>query len=131
MSADSSIQELADAWIAAQECSLHDAPAIQQVIHLSLEDAELGWSFVENVHAKQVSEKVRTMLAVGPLEDLLVYFPEQVFPRVKNLAARDETFRALLRNVWLDGNDSPIWREFYELAGSEPPFRPGWDKDAD
>ena len=122
-------KELAAAWIADQESSRH-GPAGLRVVSIAHDDPELCWRFIEEVHWARASKEVRDLLAAGPLEDLLVYFPDQFFPRVKELAERDERFRALLRGVWLDGDDSPIWREFYVLAGIEAPFPPGWRKDA-
>jgi hypothetical protein len=120
--------EIAESWIAAQEASDHGSWAIQAVINLAYRDPELCWDIVERIHAKRISDSVRSSLAAGPIEDLLVFHPLQFFPRVKALAARDETFKSMLTHVWLDGNDSPIWQEFYELAGANPPFPPGWDK---
>ena len=124
------IEDLVTAWIDAEQNSLHDSAAIRALIHLPYEDADLCWSFIEAAHARHLSEKVRDALAAGPLEDLLVHFPQQIFPRVRALAERDDVFRRMLGSVWLDGNDSPIWREFYELAGTQPPFPPGWDTEA-
>src|SRR5690349_19542559 len=123
-----SLDALANAWIDAQERSQHASAAVQTVIELSEDDPEVLWRLVEVIHSKELSRQVRDMLAAGRLEDLLVYFPDKIFPKVKALAQRDQAFRAMLAGVWLDGNDSPIWREFYELAGTQPQFPPAWDK---
>jgi len=120
--------ELADAWIAAQERSVHDSPAIQALIDYSYHDPELCWELVQLIHSRKISAEVRQSLAAGPIEDLLVYHPLGFFPHVKALAACDKKFKQMLGGVWLDGNASPIWREFYEVAGVEPHFPPGWSK---
>ncbi len=111
------LDQLASAWIEAQEQSDHGSPAVQTVIDLSYNDADLCWGFVEAVVKKGMTTEIGGALAAGPVEDLLVYFPTQYFDRVKAAAMTDESFRAALRMVWLDGNDSPLWREFYPMAG--------------
>jgi hypothetical protein len=120
--------EIADAWISAQETNEHESWAIQCLIDMSYRDPQSCWEIVQLIHSRTTTDEVRGTLAAGPLEDLLVHHPEQFFPHVKELAGRDARFKDLLAGVWLDGNDSPIWREFYELAGAEPPFPPGWFK---
>jgi hypothetical protein len=120
--------EIADAWIAAREANEHDSWAIQSLIVMSHDDPKSCWEIVQLIHSRATSDEVRLALAAGPLEDLLVHHPVQCFPQVKELAGRDASFKQTLSGVWLDGNDSPIWREFYELADAQPPFPPGWDK---
>jgi len=65
---------------------------------------------------------VRAILAASPLEDLLVYHGKEFFPKVKAVALKDPLFRQMLGEVWLDKKKSPIWHEFYELAGVTPKF---------
>ena len=119
--------ELVAAWIAAQESEQYSA-AVQALIELPHDDPELCWELVQLIHSRDISDDVRGSLAAGPLEDLLVYHPLQFFPRVKALAEHDSRFRSMLAGVWLDGNDSPIWQEFYAVAGVQPQFPPGWNK---
>jgi len=121
-------KKLVDAWILAQEEGDDESWAIQAMIHMPDDDPELCWELITLIHAEPISESVRAILAASPLEDLLVYHGEEFFPHVRNLALKDPLFRKMLSEIWLDGNSSPIWREFYELAGVKPQFPPGWDK---
>ncbi len=114
--------KLVAAWILAQEEEDDDASAIQAFALLPNEDPELCWELILRIHAEPISEEVRAILAASPLEDLLVYHGKEYFPRVKAIALKDPLFRKMLSGVWLDQKKSPIWREFYELAGVKPKF---------
>jgi hypothetical protein len=113
--------KLVDAWILAQETEDDDARAITAMGDISQWEPELAWDLILRIHAKPLTDEVREMLVASPLEDLLVYHGAAVFPRVKEVALRDPLFRGMLKGVWLDVKVSPIWREFYELAGVAPP----------
>ncbi len=117
--------KLVAAWIAAQEAGEIDSWAITAMGDIPQLEPELGWDLIVRIHAEPISEDVRDMLAASPLEDLLVYHGLQFFPRVKELALRDAAFRGMLQSVWLDAKDSPIAREFYELAGVAAPAPAG------
>ncbi|MGH8617796.1 MAG: DUF6869 domain-containing protein [Burkholderiales bacterium] len=117
--------KLVAAWIAAQEAGEIDSWAITAMGDIPQLEPELGWELIVRIHAVPISEEVRDMLAASPLEDLLVYHGEQFFPRIKELALRDPVFRNMLSSIWLDEKDSPIAREFYELAGVAAPASAG------
>ncbi len=114
--------QLIAAWILAQEEEDDDAQAIQTFALLPNENPALCWELILRIHAEPISKSVRAILAASPLEDLLVYHGKEFFPKVKAVALKDPLFRQMLGEVWLDKKKSPIWQEFYELAGVTPKF---------
>jgi len=125
---------LVGAWIAAQDAEEgskeweENCWASDDLIRLAIDKPDETWDVILRIHAQELSEKVRGMLAAGPLEDLLVYHGEQYIKHVRALALKDPIFKETLAGVWLDANEISICKKFYEIAGVDMPFPEGWSE---
>lgn len=82
----------------------------------SLEQAEKGWSAILGILARRPTEQVLSVLAAGPLEDIIHYWGPNFIDRIERAAWEDVQFRNLLAGVWQSGN-AEIWTRV-QLASS-------------
>jgi len=98
-------ESLVKEWLEAQEAddgsSNENHWSVDYVIDLHIDGkSEELWSFIKNAYTKEISDKVISVLAAGPLEDLLVGHGEKYIDEIETLARQDPSFRNLLRGVW-------------------------------
>lgn len=117
---------LVAAWIEGQaapersELAAKNWWAIEAMFEIPFEQPELAWELILRIHAATDSEEVRTMLAAGPIEDLMEQHGAEFIERVETFARRDPLFRRLLAGVWLSESPRSEWQRFYKAANIEP-----------
>jgi len=70
---------------------------------------ERVWEFILEVYKRELDERVTSVLAAGPVEDLLVHFGPQYIDRVETLAKEDPNFNYLLGGVWKNAMTDDVW----------------------
>lgn len=123
------MEELVDTWIVATERSrlepgrAADNWAIQEVLDMHLrDDHEEIWKIILSITSATDSEWVLDCLGAGPLEDLLIKHAPEYIERISIEAGASPKFKRALASVWLDENDTPLYKSIYSIAGVEPPF---------
>ncbi len=119
------LNRVVDAWVAAQEAEDgtldHEGNwwAVSQVMDWALDgEADLLWAFILTAYKRNISDRVVSVLAAGPLEDLLAKHGPRFIERVEQLARQDETFNSLLGGVWQNTMSDEVW-ERVQAARSE------------
>ena len=114
---ETDLNEIVNAWIAAEEAERGAAEhesnwwAVQQVMDWSFErQGELLWRFILAAYKRDLSDKAVSVLAAGPLEDLLAKEGPAFIQRVEDLARRDPKFNDLLGGVWRNTMTDEIWQ---------------------
>lgn len=72
-------------------------------------DAEDAWITIIEVLSLTPSDEVLSVLAAGPLEDLIAYCGPQFIDRIEIKARQDADFRKLLNGVWQNRTPPEIW----------------------
>lgn len=125
------IAELADTWLAhvcttaytSDHANRSDpSGSIGRVLDICREDPEAAWSFVLCTLADSRSDDVLSILAAGPMEDLLAKHGDRVIERVEFEAHRNPRFAMLLGGVWKNVIDDAIWKRVTAARD-----RRGWD----
>lgn len=129
----SNLESLAREWIAGQAEGGVGSPAWKDrestmlaVLALPEQQPELAWAFILEVLTQQPSEEVLGVLSASLLEDLLTDHGPGFIQRVEAQAKASSVFKRLLGQVWLDPEDTPVWRNVYSIAGVSPPFPEEW-----
>lgn len=110
------LNKIADAWIAGSEAE-RETPeykrnwwALEQVMNWSLDkEPEKLWQFVLTAYKRNFSDRVLSVLAAGPLEDLLARHGADYIEQVERLAETDEKFNLLLGGVWRNSITDEVW----------------------
>ena len=97
--------------------------AIEEFIDLPDKNPELLWSLIQDIINSENDEALLANLAAGPIEDLMCSYGEELIDRVKKEARTNITFKKCIQGVWLNSNDTSVYKMFYEAAGIEPPFK--------
>lgn len=118
---DDKLAEWVGAYIQAQELDVVDYEhplwwAIKKFMDLGESNPEACWLAVLGIVQQMPSEKVLSVLAAGPLEDLIDDHGPQFIDRIENEARRNSVFRTMLRNVWKSGSDD-VWDRVQRAAG--------------
>jgi hypothetical protein len=110
------INQLADLWIAEWEAgkpakiNLENPGPDSIVSELRFDgDHESFWRFILVAYPKEMSRRVFSILAAGPLEDLLADFGNEYIDRVELLARQDPKFNDLLGGVWKNAMTDDVW----------------------
>jgi hypothetical protein len=121
--------ELVKAWIEATEGSENDPGknsdnwAVQKVIEMWLNDEhEQLWATIISITNNTESDWVLECLGAGPLEDLLRTYASNYIDRVAEEVKKSKKFKKALSSVWLDEEDTTLYKKIYEIAEVGPPF---------
>ena len=120
--------KLISSWIAASNADINSPIykennwAIDIFINLPDKNPELLWELIQKIINTEKNENILDNLAAGPIEDLMCNYGEEIIERVKKEAKENVIFKKCIQGVWLDSNDTPVYKQFYEAAGIEPPF---------
>jgi hypothetical protein len=114
---DEELQEVVDAWVAAQEAGGGTPEyernwwAIEKVLGWATpeNDPELLWRFIQAAYRRELAEHVSGMVAASALEDLLSVYGPDYIDRAEVLAREDARFKLLLRGVWRLGMTDDVW----------------------
>ncbi|MDZ7862294.1 DUF6869 domain-containing protein [Acidovorax sp.] len=126
------LDHLVDEWIIGQSHGGVDSaqyqarqPLMLEVMSLPDEAPEMAWQFILAVIARKPPQQVLQVLSALLLEDLLTAHGPLFIERAARQAATCDVFKKLLGDVWLDPEDTPVWRDVYAIAGVKPPFPEG------
>ena len=119
------IDEWVSTWIRYQLACLMDEGAIEDhpdfeaaVMNLGRvisTDAAFGLQFVARAIQQIDKEELLSVLAAGPLEDLLAYHGPSVIAQIEDLANKDSRFRSALFGVWRNTIDAATWERIEKL----------------
>jgi hypothetical protein len=114
---ETELTRIVDAWIAGENADerSHEREshwwAIELVMDWALErQGDHLWRFILAVYKRDLSNKVKAVLAAGPLEDLLAKQGSEFIDRVEELARKDPKFNNLLGGVWQNMMSNEIWQ---------------------
>lgn len=115
---------LIDAWISYNE-ALEDSPEkdtniwAYNVLESTLvyKDPQLSWSLILKILKSDLSDRVFSMLAAGPLEDLLGEHGDTIVPLVDKEAKKNPKFLKLLGGVWKNSISDENWKHIQSLVG--------------
>jgi len=115
MNTQNEVEAWVDAYIAAQSSGrpvqVEDPNwwAIERFMEIDQRDqAEASWIAILRVLARKPSDQVLSVLAAGPLEDLIHYWGPAFIDRIEDAARRDAMFRSLLEGVW-QSSTPEVW----------------------
>ena len=111
------LNRVVESWVAGHECE-NGTPehernwwAVSQVMDWALDgEADLLWLFILTCYKRNISERVVSVLAAGPLEDLLAKHGPMFIERVEELARQDPKFNSLLGGVWQNTMTDEVWK---------------------
>lgn len=111
------LDKIVTAWIAAEKGGRGSDDyetnwwAIEQVLDWMLEgEGDRLWPFILETYKHDLSEDIMSVLAAGPLEDLLAKCGPEYIDRVEELARKDPKFNELLGGVWRSTMTDEIWQ---------------------
>jgi len=113
-------QELSQEWIAAvnsdEKNSDENQTAIDYVMDLPYEEKfdEL-WEFIKYTYKQDINDKVISVLAAGPLEDLLANCGENYIKEIETLSRQEPKFRHLLGGVWQNSMSDTLWQKICKI----------------
>lgn len=122
--------KIASSWIIASESNQSSKIykdnywAIEIMVKLPEDDPLLSWEIINRVLDSTDNKKSLDYLAAGPFELLMCSHGEKFLDLLKE-KAKISKFQELMQGVVLTKADTPIWEEFYKLAGIEPPISNG------
>jgi hypothetical protein len=111
------LNRVVDAWIVGHEAE-RGTPEYERhwwaaslVMDWALDgEADQLWLFILTTYKRNISERVVSVLAAGPLEDLLAKHGAMFIERVEQLARQDEKFNSLLGGVWQSSMSDEVWK---------------------
>ena len=121
-------EKLINAWFVAHDVGTESPVyeenwwAIETFFNLREENPELLWELILQAIKMEKNEKSLSNLAAGPIEDLMCSYGESLIDRVEKEVKSNPSFKNCIKNVWLDSNDTPVYKRFYKAAEIEPPF---------
>ncbi len=81
-------------------------------------NGEAVWEAVLRLMQRELSEQQITLLAAGPVEDLLAHHGARFIDRIEAEAQRSPAFAQLLGGVWQNTIPSDIWQRVEAARGS-------------
>ncbi len=94
---------MAQAWLADD---------IEETMDASRDDPETAWQVILILAKHKLSDDQKSMLAAGPLENLLDLYGSVFIGRVVKEAKVNQSFQELLGGVWRRDIPEAIWKQF-------------------
>lgn len=120
--------EIVQSWMAIQD-NLGGSEAYESNFWAHEELADLSehtprdaWEVILALVEAAKSDELLEAIGAGPLQDLMTLHGEQFISRLEHEAMANRRLRKAMASAWLDADDTPVWKKFYEIAGVEPPF---------
>lgn len=82
-------------------------------------DAEAVWQAVLRILQRKLSEEQISLLAAGPVEDLLALHGARFIDRIEAEAQQSSAFAHVLGGVWRRGMPQEIWRRVEAARGGK------------
>ena len=80
------------------------------------------WRLVEEISSRKLSDRLISVFAAGPLEDLLAQHGALMIERVEIKAKKEQSFASMLGGVWQNDMSGEIWQRVQAAWD-----RRGWD----
>ena len=120
--------KLAKSWIFAQKLGMDSSGykkhrwAVDELIDLADDKPEELRELVLEILKQDSSDEIVKMVGAGPLEDLMVNHGEKYIDRIEEQFLKSDVFKAAMKSVWLDGEDTSLSARFFKIAGTRQPF---------
>jgi hypothetical protein len=114
------IEKLSKEWIGAytnNEKEVEDLHwAVEYEMNLTMnENYEELWEFIKHTYQQKLPQKVISILAADPMEDLLANAGEQYIKQIEELARKDSSFNYLLGGVWQNETPADVWMRVLKI----------------
>ena len=116
------INEWVNAYIETQESdeTIHEYHplfwAIERFMKLNSDHPEVCWNMILEILIKKPSNNVLSILAAGPLEDLIVSHGCEYINKIENEARINPAFKYLLGGVWKSSTPE-VWSRLQNIRG--------------
>jgi hypothetical protein len=100
-----SVNEVAEDWLRQSQRTDGDT-TMYDVVH---DEPEVAWTAILQILARPLTQDQISILAGGPLEDLLAVHGPQFIERIEHEAAQNPRFNHLLGGVWQNQMPPEIW----------------------
>jgi hypothetical protein len=107
------VDELVSKWLSGEDCTMADA------IVPPLADPEAAWQAVLRIMQHELSEEQVSLLAAGPIEDLLTWYGVRFIDRIEAEAQRSSAFAHVLGGVWRRDIPQEIWQRVESARGGK------------
>ena|ERR1035437_5310286 len=107
------VDELVSKWLSGDDSTMADA------IVPPLADPEAAWEAVLRIMQHELSEEQISLLAAGPVEDLLAWHGAQFIDRIEAEAQRSPAFAHVLGGVWRRDFPQEIWQRVEAARGGK------------
>lgn len=84
-------------------------------------DPEAVWQAVLRIMERELTDEQISLLAAGPVEDLLAYYGARFIDRIEAEARRSPAFAHVLGGVWQRDIPQEIWQRVETARGAN-----GW-----
>lgn len=109
----STVDELVSKWLNGEDCAMADA------IIPPFADPEAAWQAVLRIMQHELSEEQISLLAAGPVEDLLAWHGAQFIDRIEAEAKRSQAFAQVLGGVWRRDIPQQVWQRVESARGGK------------
>lgn len=113
---------LADAWIRfhqlPKESSGRDELewAWEQLDDLCRTEPDAAWQIIQEIIARDKSDRNLANVGAGPFEDLLVHHGARFIDQVESCARSDAAFKRMLGVVWKNAIADDVWNRVKAIA---------------
>ena len=107
------VDELVSKFFGGEDCTMADA------IVPPLADPEAAWQAVLRIMQHKLSDKQISLLAAGPIEDLLAWHGAHFIDRIEAEARRSQAFAHVLGGVWRRDIPQEIWQRVETAQGGK------------
>ena len=105
------VDELESEWLSGEDCTMSDG------LLEPFADPEAVWQAVLRIMQRELTEEQISLLAAGPVEDLLVHYGAQFIDRIEAEAQRSQAFAHVLGGVWQSDTPLEIWQRVEAARG--------------
>jgi hypothetical protein len=105
------VDELESEWLSGEDCTMSDG------LIEPFADPEAVWQAVLRIMQRALTEEQISLLAAGPVEDLLVHYGAQFIDRIEAEAQRSPAFAHVLGGVWRGDIPLEIWQRVEAARG--------------
>lgn len=105
------VDELESEWLSGEDCTMSDG------LLEPFAAPEAVWQAVIRIMQHELTEVQISLLAAGPVEDLLVHYGAQFIERIEAEAQRSPAFAHVLGGVWQSDTPQEIWQRVEAARG--------------
>ncbi len=105
------VDELESEWLSGEDCTMSDG------LLEPFADPEAVWQAVLRLMQRELTEEQISVLAAGPVEDLLTHYGAGFIDRIEAEAQRSPSFAHVLGGVWQRDMPPEIWQRVEAARG--------------